>query len=226
LKESALDDFYIVTGSSGSIGKHLTNKLSEFNKVIALSTQSDHFNEFNQNVIPIIFDYKEESINELNTILLSISDEKKFKSVYHCAGSRIQHVFKESTFSEYNAMLDSNFFSLLAITKLTIDHIVSGGSFIVLNSQAAISPSSNEIGYGAAKSAISSFISNMQIEATKRGIQYINVMLGAVNSSMTNNREDKDKLIQLEDLTNFLISLSKLGPSLRVKDIELLRRIY
>jgi len=66
----------------------------------------------------------------------------------------------------------------------------------------------------------------MQIEATKRELQIVNVLCGAVQSSMAEGRDGYKKFISSNELSKILYSLSKAGKSLRIKDIEILRRQY
>ena len=95
-----------------------------------------------------------------------------------------------------------------------------------MNSQASSEASENEIAYGTSKRALSAFIDGMQIEATKRKIQLINVLSGAVKSTMVEDRKGYQNFIEASELANLLINLSEAGDSLRIKSIEVLRRNY
>ena len=57
-------------------------------------------------------------------------------------------------------------------------------------------------------------------------IQLVNVLSGAVKSNMVKNRDDYDNFIEPTELANLLISISAAEPSIRIKDIEILRRNY
>ena len=127
---------------------------------------------------------------------------------------------------EYLESIRGNLISTVNIVKLTLDLMHPGGSILVLNSQASIAASNEEIAYGVSKRALSAYVEGMQVEATKRKVQLVNVLPGAVKSSMAEHRDNYEKFIDTSELANLLINLSEVGPSIRIKDIEILRRNY
>ena len=78
------------------------------------------------------------------------------------AGARDIATPADASQSDYTKTLLGNFFPTSNMIKVVMDSMTLGGSIIVVNSQAASSPSINEIIYRVAKRAISSLIDSLQ----------------------------------------------------------------
>lgn len=224
------DDFYLISGITGSIGEAIAVKLiSRGCNVIGISRNK--VNSTLKSKYPRIswfeYDLSEDDINnESIKKLQEIIGGKKLQAVYHCAGMHSKGKPLKLKQNEYIEPLKANLISSVNAVKLSIDLIKPGGSIFILNSQAAISASAEELAYGISKRALSSYIDGMQQEATKRNLQLVNVLPGAVQSNMAKGRDNYEKFIDASELAELLISLSRTGSSIRIKDIELLRRNY
>ena len=221
---------YIVSGLSGVIGSELGGLLlDKGHRVIGISRfePSQKLNYKFSKVDWLTFNSSssEPSLQTIDNLERLIGDHE-LRGVFHCSGDHHTGSPLEVSSEDYLHSIKANLISTVNIVKLTINLINSGGAIVVLNSQAAISSSSEEIAYGASKRAVSSYVDSMQFEATKRGLQIINVLCGAVRSSMAGGRENYDKFISPSDLSEALYSLSLAGESLRFKDVEILRRKY
>jgi NAD(P)-dependent dehydrogenase (short-subunit alcohol dehydrogenase family) len=221
---------FIISGVSGSIGGNLAQHLiGAGHHVIGVSRfcPKKALIEGHPKLTWLIYDSsKNEADNNVVDRLDKLLFRKKLLGVYLCAGLYSSGIPAGLSQQDYKLSIEGNLYTTINMVKLVLELVSPGGSIIVLNSQAAISASNAEIAYGLAKRAISSYIDGMQVEATKRGLQIVNVLCGAVQSCMTEERPDFNKFISLQDLSETLYSLSKVGPSLRLKDIEVLRRNY
>lgn len=220
----------VISGASGAIGGSLASLLlSKGYSVIGISRSmpSQEMRLKSPDVSWLIYD---SSLSNAETYvvdeLTQLIGSKSLMSVFHCSGQHSNSSPMDLTHRDYLDSIEGNLFSTINVVTLTLNLVCSGGSIIVLNSQAAVSASDNEIAYGVAKRAVSSYIDGMQIEATKRGLQIVNVLCGAVQSSMAKGRSGYDKFISLSELSEVLYSLSIAGKSLRLKDVEVLRRCY
>tara|TARA_Y100000389_G_scaffold204056_1_gene254726 strand:- start:911 stop:1603 length:693 start_codon:yes stop_codon:yes gene_type:complete len=221
---------YLISGLSGSIGGALAVSLiSKGHKVIGI-TRGESDSKINSKYPNVSWLKYDSSLEEVNpkTInnLKEIIGNRQLKAVFHCVGTHSSGSPMELSQNEFLKCFKGNLISTVNVVKLTFDLIHPGGSCIVLNSQASISASSEEIAYGLSKRAVSSYIDGMQAEATKRKIQLVNILPGAVKSSMAKGRENYDKFIDVSELASLLIHISEVGASIRIKDIEILRRNY
>lgn len=223
-------DLYLISGITGSIGEAIAAKLVSNNcNVIGISRSK--VNKTLQSKYPSIkwFEYNlsEDEVNDQAIMnLKKLIGRNKFQAVYHCAGMHTKGSPLELKQNEFLESIKANLISSINVLKLSIDLIKPGGSIFVLNSQAALSASTEELAYGISKRALSSYIEGMQQEATKRNLQLVNVLPGAVKSNMAKDRDNYDKFIDTSELAELLINLSSTGSSIRIKDIELLRRNY
>ena len=220
----------LISGISGSIGSSLCSlMISRGYKVIGVSRKipADQLVAKMPEVKWLVYDSSlcdlEISLEKDLTKLIGSSD---LHSVFHCAGKHSSVPPMEASCREYLASIEANLISTVNIVRLTINLVKPGGSILVLNSQAALSAGSDEIAYGTAKRAVSAYIDSMQHEATKRGLQLVNVICGAVQSTMVNRRSDLKKFIDPAELSEILYSISVSGNSLRLKNVEILRRNY
>ena len=224
------DACYLISGLSGSIGGALADILiSKGCKVIGISRTKIDANLRSKypTVSWLQYDSSIEDVDaETITRLKKIIGDQNLKTAFHCAGIHSKGHPMELSQNEYLESLKGNLISTVNIVKLILDLMHPGGSILVLNSQASIAASNEEIAYGVSKRALSSYIEGMQVEATKRKVQLVNVLPGAVKSSMAEHRDNYDKFIDTSELARLLIRISEVGPSIRIKDIEILRRNY
>lgn len=223
-----MTDFVLVSGATGTIGNAIVEaQLRHGKKVICVSRRSNKDTLPRRNQIWIEFDYcSDTGLPTFKEELAQIIGQNSLKSVFLCAGARSSIAAADATQTDYTQALVGNFFPTFNMIKGVMDRIEPGGSMIVINSQAAISPSASEITYGVAKRAISSLIESLQFEATSRKLQLVNVLIGAVSSNMAAGRADEDKFISPNELAETLIALSGVGMSIRLKNVEILRRLY
>lgn len=221
--------FFLISGITGSIGSSLASFLCSKNfNVIGLSrnkVSEDHLIK-HPKVQWLEYDYaKDEPSEELTETITKLST-KNLISCYHCAGMYSSKKNSNLTNQDFIEVMEGNLISTINFVKLSLDILNPGGSIVILNSQASIAAGNDELAYGVSKRAISSYVDGMQIEATKRNLQIVNVLCGAVQSEMANGRDGFDKFIALSDLSETLYSFATTGSSLRIKNVEILRRNY
>lgn len=223
-----MTEFVLISGASGTIGNAIVEaQLRRGQNVICVSRRNKRDKPSKPNQFWIEFDYcSDTGLAAFEKELAKIVGQAGLSSTFLCAGARDIIAPADARQSDYTEALLGNFFPTSNMIKGVMDNMKLGGSIIVVNSQAASSPSMNEITYGVAKRAISSLIDSLQFEATDRRLQIVNVLLGAVASNMTAGRAEKSKLINPDELAETLIALSGVGMSIRLKDVEILRRLY
>lgn len=223
--------YYLVSGASGSIGSEVVKSLTSKGYGVAAITRSPLSKNqlsISNDVVWANFDYENKEIpfEDKKNPFFEILANQKFEGSFHCAGAYNSSRPLDLDISDFSNSIRANLYSAINIIKYSLLTVNKYGSIVVLNSQASYKSSENEVAYGASKRALSSYVDGMQREATKRKIQLVNVLSGAVKSNMVKNRDDYDNFIEPTELANLLISISAAGPSIRIKDIEILRRNY
>ena len=200
------------------IGK--LRSISDSKSAIAVNISNDvvwaHF-DYENNEIPL-----EGKKNPFFEILKN----QKFEGSFHCAGAYHSSRPLDLNVTDFSDSIKANLHSAINIIKYSLSTVNQLGSIVVLNSQASYKSSENEVAYGTSKRALSAYLDGMQIEATKRKIQLVNVLSGAVKSTMVKDRDNYDNFIEPSDIADILINITAAGSSIRIKDIELLRRNY
>lgn len=85
--------------------------------------------------------------------------------------------------------------------------IKGGGVIININSVAGINPNPKEATYCAAKFALRGYSESIKYELRKEGIRIIDIYPGAINTGMSSEREDHDKLIDPSELARFIAKI-------------------
>ncbi len=227
----SIKKYYLVSGATGSIGSEVVKSLlSKGYGVAAISRTSTSKNQINMSndVQWAHFDYENNEIplKGKKNPFFDILKNQKFEGSFHCAGAYTSRRPQDLSLIDFSDSIKANLFSAINITKYSLSTVNQLGSIIVLNSQASYNSSKNEVAYSTSKRALSAYLDGMQSEATKRKIQLVNVLAGAVKSIMVNDRDNYDHFIEPSDLADLLINITAAGSSIRIKDIELLRRNY
>ncbi len=227
----SIKKYYLVSGATGSIGSEVMRSLlSKGHGVAAISRIPLSKNKVNisNDVIWAHFDYENDEIplEGKDNPFFEILKNQKFEGSFHCAGAYHSCSPEDLDVADFSNSIKANLYSAINIIKYSLSTVNKLGSIIVLNSQASYKSSKNEVAYGTSKRALSAYLDGMQSEATKRKIQLVNVLSGAVKSTMVKDRDNYDDFIEPSELANLLVNISAAGSSIRIKDIELLRRNY
>ena len=219
---------YIISGVTGAVGSNLASLfISKGYTVVGITRKKPSFKDKKllTGIKWLVYDYSDNNIG-LENKLKKITTGLKVIGVYQCAGKHHRDYPLNHSAGDFLHLLKANLISTINIVSSSINLLHKNSSIVILNSQASIKNADDEIGYGVAKAALSKYIESMQFEATKRKIQIINILCGAIQTNMVAYRDDYKKFIKIEDLVNFLYSLSEVGDSIRINNLEILRRNY
>jgi NAD(P)-dependent dehydrogenase (short-subunit alcohol dehydrogenase family) len=222
--------YYLVSGATGTIGKQVVKLLLEKGYGVAAITRNSKLGKksfFKDDIFWSNFDYENNEIplgnrNPFHEIL----KKQKFFGSFHCAGAYHSGDPGKLNIEDYSFAMKANLFSAINIVKYSLSMVEPSNSIVVLNSQASVAPAQSEVAYGVSKRALSAYIDGMQMEATRKKLQLVNVLCGAVQSPMVNSRNEYENFIEVSELADLLIKVSGIGSSLRIKNIEVLRRNY
>jgi 3-oxoacyl-[acyl-carrier protein] reductase len=100
------------------------------------------------------------------------------------------------------------------------------GVIININSVAGKNPNEMEAAYCASKYGLRGFTRSFQFEANRNHVQLFSVYLGAMNTAMTEDRIDHQKLIQTDEAADLIFRICRDYQSLKINEIDLGRRRY
>ena len=122
-------------------------------------------------------------------------------------------------------IIDTNLGSQIRMLQVVYKYFLENqkGRIININSIAGIYPSANESVYCASKFGLKGFSKSIQLEAVSTGIEITDVYLGGVQTRMTEDRNNYDQLMRVEDVAYQIIDLVN-TKSYYVNEVTLRRR--
>jgi short-subunit dehydrogenase len=143
------------------------------------------------------------------------------------AGVRFAKPFSELSEDEIRETIDTNLMAPILLTKALWTALKKNKGLVVnINSLAGKTGGNGETAYCASKHGLAGFSSALQFDATKDGIRVIDVFVGAMQTNMTKERKDYEKLIYPKDVAETIYSLCKDYASMRITEININRRRY
>lgn len=127
-----------------------------------------------------------------------------------------------------NDMIETNLIAPIKLTKELWPFLKrKNGIVININSLAGKTGANKEIAYCTAKYGLTGFSESLQFEGTKDKVKVINLFIGTMKTEMSDNKDDKDKFIKIEEISNLIYNLCKDDyKSLRITEMTIKRNIY
>ena len=132
-------------------------------------------------------------------------------------------------FKDLEAAFGPNLFAPIMLTSKIWPIFSRKKSGMVVNINSIAGKDGNDsVLYAASKAGLRGFSQSLQFEATKIGVRVLNVTLGGMKTGMTAHRADYDKLMEPHEVAVEIAALCTATslPSLRVTEIEMMRRKY
>ncbi len=224
----------LITGSSRGLGKSLALNYA-FNgyDVIIHGRDIEKLEQVERDVLRygvkcqvVVGDLTEESIIDE---LVTCAKVFNIDILVNNAGVYLQKPVDELLPNELEQMIAINLIVPIALTKkVFLNHFKcrKSGLIININSIAGRNPSVFESAYCASKHGLKGFMESFQFEALKSGISITNVYLGAMNTEMVSYRKDSDKFMKTKEVADLIYNVSKNYNSVRVSELEILRKLY
>tara|TARA_B000000609_G_scaffold120881_1_gene94835 strand:+ start:16 stop:660 length:645 start_codon:yes stop_codon:yes gene_type:complete len=203
-----MDYYYniLITGCSSGLGEALFNEV----------WQHDHLNPFGH--------YRTED-GDPHALIGDITDSDfPEKLDNHIRENKIDCFINNAGVYEGD-IIDTNLGSQIRMLQVVYKYFLENqkGRIININSIAGIYPSANESVYCASKFGLKGFSKSIQLEAVSTGIEITDVYLGGVQTRMTEDRNNYDQLMKVEDVADQIIDLVN-TKSYYVNEITLRRR--
>ena len=202
-------DYYhniLITGCSSGLGEALFNEV----------WQHDHLNPFGH--------YRTED-GDPHALIGDITDSDfPEKLDNHIRENKIDCFINNAGVYEGD-IIDTNLGSQIRMLQVVYKYFLENqkGRIININSIAGIYPSANESVYCASKFGLKGFSKSIQLEAVSTGIEITDVYLGGVQTRMTEDRNNYDQLMRVEDVAYQIIDLVN-TKSYYVNEVTLRRR--
>ena len=203
-----MDYYYniLITGCSSGLGEALFNEV----------WQHDHLNPFGH--------YRTED-GDPHALIGDITDfDFPEKLDNHIRENKIDCFINNAGVYEGD-IIDTNLGSQIRMLQVVYKYFLENqkGRIININSIAGIYPSANESVYCASKFGLKGFSKSIQLEAVSTGIEITDVYLGGVQTRMTEDRNNYDQLMKVEDVADQIIDLVN-TKSYYINEITLRRR--
>ena len=144
-------------------------------------------------------------------------------------------IYRSGDFPEFSdvdliKVIDTNLIAPMRLTKALWPFLKkSSGRIVNINSIAGVEGGGAEAAYSASKFGLRGFSQSIQFEATRDKISVLNVTLGAMNTEMMKGRINGNPekfLIDPKEAAKSIAYASVRGDTLRISEIEILRRNY
>ena len=203
-----MDYYYniLITGCSSGLGEALFNEV----------WQHDHLNPFGH--------YRTED-GDPHALIGDITDSDfPEKLDNHIRENKIDCFINNAGVYEGD-IIDTNLGSQIRMLQVVYKYFLENqkGRIININSIAGIYPSANESVYCASKFGLKGFSKSIQLEAVSTGIEITDVYLGGVQTRMTEDRNNYDQLMRVEDVAYQIIDLVN-TKSYYINEVTLRRR--
>ena len=165
------------------------------------------------------------STSTLHDIFLAVGN--RLDILINNAGCYQNGRLENLSVSEATRILRTNLLAPIQLAQVLWPALKAAqGAIVNINSLAGLAGGKHEAVYSASKFGLRGFSESLQYEATADGIRVLNVNLGAMNTDMAAGRfEEPDKLIDPAEVADLLFHAIKYQ-SLRVTNIDVLRRNY
>jgi short-subunit dehydrogenase len=223
----------LITGSSRGLGRSLSLAFASmgYNIILhgrdreRLSTVQQEIMRHNVDCHIVIGEICEE-----HTIanLTACAEEADIEILVNNAGMYIRKPLDEMTPSEIRKVIDVNLIAPILLTKNIFKLFKSklSGQIININSIAGKNISALESAYCASKHGLKGFMGAFKFEALEYNVIVLDIFLGAMKSDMTMERKDSEKFIKTEEVAEIISQLSHNYKSMRLNEVEILRKLY
>lgn len=142
------------------------------------------------------------------------------------AGIYLNEQFQDMSTSEIKEIIEVNLIAPILLTRriYPIFKTKKSGLIININSMAGKIPNEMETVYCASKYGLRGFSQSFQEEADKDNVRIISVYLGAMQTEMTKDRKDYDKLMRPEDVADMIFNLTRDYQTSRITEVYISRK--
>ena len=218
-----------ISGSTKGIGKAIAMQLAQKGFKIFLHGRSkkelkkilksiDRNNEFQIKTISADFS-KESDLKKVSNFLKKNSVE----IIINNAGQYFNGNIVKTSTKKMKNLFQINFFSHFSIIKNFVEWKKDNFIIININSFAGKNSSKDEVAYASTKHALYSLSKSLKAEFLGKKVKIIDLFLGAVKTRMTSKRKNFNKLINPNDIAEFVRDVITKYSSFQVSDVDIFK---
>jgi len=223
----------LITGSSKGLGEQLARKFSNKGHNIIIHGRDVRKLELIKNELVnkgVGCKIVTGDLTEKETIetLAAVAESENVDILINNAAIYKKKLFGETTEKEIRNIFEINLIAPILITRHLFPYFQKKQSGLILNinSFAGKNSGDGESIYCASKHGLRGFSGSLQFDANRAGIRVIEVYIGAMNTQMVAGRKDIEKCISTSDAADLILNLCDEYKSMRISEVDLLRRIY
>jgi 3-oxoacyl-[acyl-carrier protein] reductase len=223
----------IVTGATRGIGKAIALKLADEGHNLALvgrdSSLLGRLSDHLKNKVPLVSiytgdvkepDFAEECVNSV------MGQFDRVDNLINNAGVAHFTLFRDSTFDELKAQIETNLYGVYNFTKAVIPGMINKkrGTIINVSSIAGKNGFVRGTTYAASKHALMGFTKSLMMEVREHNIRVSAVCPGSVNTDMIIDTpvqpEKIEKVLNPEDIAEVVSTILSLPANAMVSEVE------
>lgn len=227
----------LITGSSKGLGEALALAFAkEGHSIVLHGRDENRLKKVGEQLLKIgvgvnivcgdLCAYKEENsvIDRLLIYLRGFSVDILINNAGLYLNSSVENMKVE----EVENIMTVNFLAPVLLAKGAVEHFKNkgGGVIVNINSIAGKESSEGEALYCASKHALRGFMRSFEWEAIKSNVMVMNFYLGAMKTDFRKSKETSDKFMNPEEVADFIVSTVQSRQSIRVNEIDVLRKCY
>ena len=223
----------LITGASRGLGRSLSLAIAKAgHNVVIHGRDENRLNALKKEIANHNVDCRmvigdlayERTIHELT----DCANRNNVDILINNAGVYLQKSVSEMSTSEFRRIIEVNLIVPVILTKSIFELFKkrNAGLIVNINSLSGKNFSDLEAAYSAGKHGLRGFMGSFQFEALRSNVPIMNIYSGAMDTDMTADRKDTSKFIRTEEVAEFICSLIHNYKSIRISEIDILRRIY
>ena len=222
------DKCFLVTGSSGGIGRAITIKLLDSGaRVIGLARNHSKLKLENKNYLTYSIDLSK--LDNLEKIIKKIiQDHPEINGLVSNAGYGEFGPLENFSVNDISSFFSMNLTSHIIITKCLLPHLKKKeiGDIIFMGSEASLTGEKNGTLYCSAKFGLRGFSQALRKDVSNSNIRVCIINPGMVRTNFFNNLkfspgEDINNAVSEEDISNAVLGILTLGRNTVVDEINL-----
>lgn len=203
----------LLTGSQGTLGKEISNKINKSIHNLYLHSCSEGHD------LKIDFS-KTSEIEKSEKFII----EKNINCLINNAGIYSNKNFTELLEDEIYSIFNVNLIAPVILSQYVYRNLTKNnkeGLIININSLAGKYANYDEIIYSSSKFGLTGFSSSLSINQKKSKIKIIDCHLGAMKTKMTSTRKNYESMMQPNEIADFIVDLINSNNQYTVSSFEI-----
>jgi NADP-dependent 3-hydroxy acid dehydrogenase YdfG len=199
------DKVVLITGAFSGIGKAVAEIMMQAQaKVVAVGRNGENkVPSFRSNYLPVIRNIKSKEDGEA-IVEFALEKFKHIDIILHCAGKGILKPATQLQSSDFEKMMQDNFFSALHVTQAALPHLISRNQGMLIYFPGILGKTTmpQSAAYSASKYALTGYAKSLKEDLKRTQLRISTLYFGGVNSEFWNEIDlsvRKDQFISVQE---------------------------